>query len=156
MAGNAVPIFSRAGIISRSALLNSITALSTSNGAASTGVSGTTGEMILCATGDATNGSYIQRIRLRWVASAATTTTAVTARFYISTVSSGATTSANTTQIEEIVCGIQNAASVTVATFPYEIACNFVLPAGSFLLASVGAKPAANTELHVTVFGGNY
>jgi hypothetical protein len=112
--------------------------------------------MVVVATADATNGSYIQRIRLRWTASAATTTTAVTVRLYLSTVSSGATTSSNTYCIEEIVLGIQAAASVTIATFPYEIQCNYVLPAGSTILASVGAKPAANTEICMTAFGGNY
>jgi len=156
MAGNAAPIFSKAGIIGHTSVLNGITALATSNGAAATGVSALTGEMIVAATADVTNGSYIQRIRLRWVASAATTTTAVTVRLYISTVSSGATLSTNTKCFEEIVLGIQAAASVTIATFPYDIACNFVLPAGSTILASVGAKPAANTEIHITTYGGNY
>lgn len=156
MAANTNPIFSISGVLSRSSIVNGITALATSNGTAATGISGTTGEMILVATADATNGSYIQRIRLRWTGSAATSTTAVTVRLYVSTVSSGATTSSNTYCIEEIVMGVQNAASVTIATFPYDTTLNFILPAGSTLLASVGAKPAANTEICMTLYGGNY
>ena len=155
MAANTSPIFSLTGMVQRSSIVNGITALATSNGTAATGISGTTGEMVVVATG-ATDGSYLQRVRLRWTGSASTATTAVTVRFYVSTVSSGATTSSNTYCVEEVVMGVQTAASVTVATFPYDVPLNFILPSGSFLLASVGAKPAANTEICMTVYGGNY
>ena len=154
---NTSPIFSLTGLIQRSSIVSGITALATSNGTAATGISGTSGEMIVVATGDATNGSYLQRIRFRWTGSTSTSAaTSPVVRLYVSTVSSGATTSSNTYCIEEIVMGVQTAASATVATFPYDVALNFILPAGSFLLASVSAKPTANTEICMTVYGGNY
>ena len=156
MAGNINPIFSKAGLIGTADITNSATALVTSNGAAATGVTTATGEMFVCATADATNGSYINRIRLRWVASTPTATTATLVRLYISSVSSGATTSANTDCFEEVVMGIQNAANATAVTFPYDIPCNFVLPAGKTILASVHQKPAANTEIQIVTTGGNF
>ena len=156
MAANTSPIFSLTPLIQRSSITNSITALATSNGTAATGVSGTSGEMVVVATG-ATDGSYLQRLRLRWTGSTSTSAASgPVVRIYVSTVSSGATTSSNTYCIEEIVMGTQTAASATVATFPYDVPLNFILPSGSYLLASVSAKPTANTEICMTVYGGNY
>ena len=157
MAGpNTDPIWSRAGLMGTADITNAATALVTSNGAAATGVTTSTGEMFVLATADATNGSYLVRTRLRWVASTPTATTATVVRLYISTVSSGATTSANTDCIEEIVMGVQNAANATASTFPYDIIHGFILPAGKTLLASVHQKPATNTEIQCVTFGGNY
>ena len=155
MAANTTPIFSLTPLVQRSSITNSITALTTSNGTAATGISGTSGEMVVVATGGS-DGSYLQRLRLRWTASTPTATTATTVRIYVSTVSSGATTSSNTYCIEEVIMGIQNAANATAATFPYDIPLNFILPSGSYLLASVHQKPATNTEIAMTVYGGNY
>jgi hypothetical protein len=154
---NTAPIFSLTGMVQRSSITNAITALATSNGTAATGVTTTTGEMVVVATGDVTNGSYLQRLRLRWTGSTSTSAaSAPVVRIYVSTVNSGATTSSNTYCIEEIVMGTQTAASATAATFPYDVPLNFILPAGSYLLASVSAKPTANTEIAMTVYGGNY
>lgn len=158
MPANTLPIFSKAGLLGTADITNAATALATSNGAAASGVTGTTSaEMFLLATADATNGSYIDRVRLRWVASASTSAASgPVVRLYVSTVSSGATTSANTDCIEEVVMGTQTAASATAATFPYDIPCKFVLPAGKTLLLSVSAKPTANCEIQALCFGGNY
>jgi hypothetical protein len=156
MAANTSPIFSLTPLVQKSSITNSITALTVSNGTAATGVSGTTGEMVVVATGG-TDGSYLQRLRLRWTASAAATaTTATVVRLYVSTVSSGATTSSNTYCIEEVTMAVQTAASSSTATFPIDIPLNFILPSGSYLLASVHQKPAASTEVCMTVYGGNY
>ena len=156
MGANTDPIYSRNGLLGTADITNSATALTTSNGAASTGVTGAAGEMFVCATADATNGSYIANIRLRWVASAPTVTTTTVVRLYISSVSSGATTNLNTDCFEEITMGAQTAASASFSTYPYDIPCGFILPAGKTILASVHQKPAANTEIQVIVRGGNY
>ena len=156
MPANINPIYSKAGLINSVSIPNGITALTTSNGAASTGVSALTGEMVLCFTADATNGSYVQRIRLRQVASTSTTFGANTLRLYISSVSSGATTSANTNLFEEIAIPSQAAAHATTVTFPIDIPCGFVLPAGKTILASMQAKPTANCELVVQTYAGQY
>lgn len=157
MAGpNTDPIWSKTGLLGAAVITNSATALTTSNGAASTGITTASGEMFVCATADATNGSYIANIRLRWAASTPTATTATLVRLYISSVSSGATTSANTDCFEEIAMGVQNAANASTATFPYDIPCGFILPAGKTILASVHQKPATNTEIRIVVRGGNY
>jgi hypothetical protein len=75
---------------------------------------------------------------------------------YTSSVSSGATTSANTDCFEEIAVPVQTAASSTAATYPIDVPCKFILPAGKTILASVHTKPAANTEIQITAFAGNY
>jgi hypothetical protein len=155
MAANTLPIFSKAGLIGIANILSTSTVLASSNGASATGVTGT-GPFFLLVTADATNGSYLDRVRLRWVASTPTATTAVMVRLYTSTVSSGATTSANTDCIEELAMGVQNAANASTTTFPYDIPLKFVLPAGKTLLASVHQAPAASTEIQIVVFGGNY
>ena len=156
MAGNINPIYSKAGAVTTVSIPNGITALVTSNGAATTGVNALTGEMVLCFTADATNGSYIQKIRLRPVASTATTQGANTVRLYISSVTSGATTAANTVCFEEIAWASQAAANASTVPFFVDIPCNFILPAGKTILASVQSKPTANTEIAIITYAGNY
>jgi hypothetical protein len=156
MAANTLPIFSKAGVVTTVSIPNGIALLVTSNGVATTGVTGLTGEMVLCFTADATNGSYIQKIRLRPVASVATTQAANTIRLYISSVSSGATTAANTTCFEEIAWGSQAAANASTVPFYVDVPCGFILPAGKTILASVQSKPTASTEIAVITYAGNY
>jgi hypothetical protein len=112
--------------------------------------------MVLLLTAG-TNGSYLNRIRFHAAATAASTsTTASMHRLFLSTQSSGATTSANTTLIGELAAASQTAASPTAATFPLEYALGFYIPSGISLLWSMHAAAAANTLWHATVFAGDY
>ena len=99
----------------------------------------------------------MDRIRLAPAASvAATATTATVARFYISSVTSGATTNANTFLIAEVACPAQTADQTTTAISAIDIPLGFVLPAGWTLLMSMHHAAAANTSWGAVVFGGDY
>lgn len=118
---------------------------------------GTIGTDMLLAFTAGTNGAKIDRIRLAPAASvAATATTATVARFYISSVTSGATTNANTFLFAEVACPAQTADQTTTATSAIDIPCGFVLPAGWTLLMSMHHAAAASTSWGAVVFGGDY
>lgn len=147
---NAVPGFTKNGVCGRVAL-----------GAANTNSDGTgnltTPTMYNLVAADATNGTYIDFIRTMPVASAASTaTTATVIRFYISSISSGATTNADTFCIGEVAVPAITADSPTVANNPIDFVCQFRLPAGTYLHCSTHAVAAANTKWEVTAWGGDF
>ena len=88
MAANSNPRFTKIGKIS-SVLVTAANTSSQGGGTVAT-------DIFLAFTADSTNGSFVERVRLIPTATAATTTTASVARVFVSSVASGATTSANT------------------------------------------------------------
>jgi len=151
MAANTAPIFTDIPVIGSGVWTASLTANTTSTGASTIG---TTSLLIFSA---GTDGSYINRIRMSPAASAAATaTTASVARFYISTVNSGATTAANTFLFAEVACPAQTADQTTTATNFIEIPCGFYIPTTYYLLMSMHHAAAASTQWNCIVFGGNY
>lgn len=152
MAANTSPIFSDSPNVSNGIWTSSLTANTKSDG---TGTIGT--DMVLVFTANATDGSFVNRIRFTPSASvAATATTASVIRVYYSTVGSGATARTNTFLIAEIAVPAQTADQTTTATNFYEIPLGFGMPAGSFLHFSMHHAAAANTSWQATCFGGNY
>jgi hypothetical protein len=151
MAANTAPIFTDVPVIGAGAWTNSLTANTTSTGASTIGTS----SLLLFTAG--TDGSYINRIRLTAAGStAATATTATVARFYISTVASGATTNANTYMFAEVALPSQTTDQTTTATNYVEVPCGFYIPSGYYILGSMHHAAAANTQWTILVFGGNY
>lgn len=120
--------------------------------------SGTIGADIFKAfTADATNGGYVSDIRFSPFASvAATATTATVLRIYLSSVTSGVTTSSNTWLIQEIAAPSQTADQTTVSTNALSFAINRAIPPGYTILVSAHHAPAANTGWQCVVFGGKY
>jgi hypothetical protein len=103
------------------------------------------------------NGSFVWRVRINPVASAAgTATTATVGRVFYSTVTSGATTNANTFLIGEVALPSVTADSASAATNPIEIIINMAIPTGSFIHVTTHAAPAASTLQQFTVIGGDY
>jgi hypothetical protein len=150
MAANTAPIWSLSPSISG---CNFTVANTNSDG------TGTIGTNIFKAfTADATNGSYVSRIRLACVGTTAgTNTTATVLRVYICSVSSGATTpGTNCWLFTEIAQAIQTTDSASAATYQPEIPLNFALPAGYTILVSTHVVSVANTFYQATVYGGNY
>jgi hypothetical protein len=149
MAGNSDPLFSKAGKIGAVA----VTAANTSSQGG-----GTIGTNIFLAfTADATNGSFVREVRFMPAATAAgTATTATVARVFISSVTSGATTSSNTHLFADIALGSQTADSTTSGTFPVIVLMNIALPPNYTILVTNHAAPAANTHWKCTVVGGDY
>ena len=148
MPANSDPIFTKNGKIG-SVL---VTAANTSSQGG--GTIGTT--IFLAFTADATNGSFVQRVRLIPTATAATTTTATVARVFVSTVASGATTSANTYLVAEITLPAIAADNASTAVQPFDVPLGFALPASGTILITTHAAPAANTAWRAVVIGGDY
>lgn len=149
MAANNDPIYSRVGKLGHVA----VTAANTSSQGG--GTVGT--DIFLAFTADATNGSFVRDIRLSATASAAATaTTATVARIFISTVTSGSTTSSNTHLFAEVALASQTADQTTSATYPVVVPMNIALPPGYAILVTNHAAPAANTQWKVVTTGGDY
>jgi hypothetical protein len=148
MAGNASPQFTKNGAIG-SVL---ITAANTSSQGA--GTIGT--DIFLVDTADATNGSFVDTLRFIPTATAPTTTTATVARVFLSSVPSGATTSANTFLVAEVTLPAIAADNATTAVFPFDVPLNLRVPAGWTILVTTHAAPAANSAWRALVIGGDY
>lgn len=116
----------------------------------------TTPTMFLVATAGA-NGSYLDFLRQMATASAAgTATTATVHRFYLSTISSGATTNANTFLFKEYAVPSVSADSASLAQNEIDVPCGFWVPANMTILASTHSAPAANTAWIILPFGGDF
>ena len=118
---------------------------------------GTIGTDILLAFTAGSSGSWIDRIRINPVGStAATATTATVARVYTSTVTSGATTNANTNLWQEKACPAQTTDQTTTATVPVDFDAGFRLEANATILFSMHHAAAANTSWDITVIASDY
>jgi len=141
MAGNTTPIFSRIGAIGG---IGSTT-LATVSAADYTGT-GT--QNISVFTSDATNGGFVQRIRLKAIG----TNVAAVARIYINNGSTNGT-AANNVFYGEISLPATTAAT-TAATVDVDYPLNIALPAGYKLYVGLGATVAAGWV--ATVVAGAY
>lgn len=118
---------------------------------------GTIGTDLWKAFTSGANGSYLQKVRFNPTASAAATALAATTlRIFLSSVGSGATTTANTFLYQEIAAAAQTADQTTVATFPLEVPMLLAIPSGWFVLLSTHIANNANTAWIGTVYGGDY
>lgn len=118
---------------------------------------GTIGTDMLLAFTAGTLGSFIDRIRMHPVGgTAATATTATVGRFYFSTVTSGATTAANTQLWQEVACPSQTVDQTTTATVPIEIPVSIRLAPNETILFSMHHAAAANTAWQVHVLAMDY
>lgn len=148
MPANSDPIFTKNGKIG-SVL---VTAANTSSQGG--GTIGT--DIFLAFTADATNGSFVQRVRLIPTATTPTTTTATVARVFISSVTSGTTTSANTYLWDELTLPAVAADNASAAVMEFDILLGFALPASYTILITNHAAPAANTAWRAVVVAGDY
>lgn len=151
MAANTAPIFTDVPLVGAGVWTSSLTANTKSDGAGTIGT-----DMVKLLTAGA-DGSFINRIRLSPAAStAATSTTASVAKFYISTVSTGATTRDNTFPFAEVSVASQSADNATTGVTYFEVPCGFYIPTGYYIHFSMHHAAAANSSWTAIVFGGNY
>lgn len=150
---NTAPVYSKIGKIAAN-----ISALITAVATNLYDAAGTIGtDIYLLFTADATNGSFVQRIRVKYVSNSTTASVACVLKIFISTQTSGATTNANTWLYDEIVLPTTGALTTTVAQVSYDIPLGFALPAGYALLAKITvAQTNANSGWVCTVIGGDY
>lgn len=151
MAANTAPIFTETPVLARGVWLPATTANTTSTGVMTIGTSGI---LLLSAGAD---GTFLNRVRFTPGASAAATnTTASVHRLYLSTVSSGATTSSDTSLIAEIAAPVMSADNATAGVQSLDIPLGFPIPSGTHLLWTMHHAAAANTSWQAVVIGGNY
>ena len=138
MAGNNDPIYSRVGAIGQTTGITS--AQNTYDGA---GANDT-----LVFTADATNGSFVQRLRFK----AKGTNVATVARIYINNGSAN-TTAANNVFYGELSLPATTASAAS-STGDFDYPLNFALPAGWKLYVGLGTAVAAGWT--VSTIAGNY
>lgn len=138
MAGNNDPIYSRVGAIGQTTGITS--AQNTYDGA---GANDT-----LVFTADATNGSFVQRLRFK----AKGTNVATVARIYINNGSAN-TTAANNVFYGEVTLPATTA-SATASTGDFDYPMNFALPAGWKIYVGLGTAVAAGWT--VSTIAGHY
>lgn len=147
MAANLYPIYPKTPDVDAVA----ITAANTSSQGG-----GTIGTDIFLLKTAPADGMIVRRIRFVPTATAQTATTATVARVFLSTQSSGATTSANTHLWAEVALASQTADSSTAAVSPIEIALDTPVPSGFSVLVTNHAAPAANTQWKAILIGSDY
>ncbi|MDI1345261.1 MAG: hypothetical protein PSV22_14335 [Pseudolabrys sp.] len=152
MPQNTLPIFTKVPEVVGSIWTSSLTANTKSDG---TGTIAT--DMVKAFTGDATNGSFVNKLRFTPSASfASTATTASVIRVYASTIASGATTRADTFLIGEFAVAAQTADVPTSAVNFFEFPINAAIPANATILWSMHHAAAANTSWQCVAFAGDY
>ena len=145
---NTAPIFAKDGAIG-SAL---VTAANTDSEG-----SGTIGTDIFVAfTADATNGSYVERVRWIPTATTPTTTTPTVGRIFLSSRTSGPTTSANTFLFQEVALAALSADNSTTPNNFYDIVLGFALPPGWTILVTNHLAPAAGSAWRALTIAGDY
>lgn len=144
MPGNNDPIYSKEGEVAN----NLTTGMNQLVLAAAPDYTGIDADVSLIFTADATNGSYVQRIRFK----AGGTNIATVARIYINNGSTPATATNN--QFYGEVSLPATTAIATAATVEIDYPMNFALPAGFRLYFGLGTAVAAGWV--ASVIGGNY
>lgn len=133
MAANNLPIFSRLGDVSK----DGTTGMGALVTAAAADYTGAGANNVLVWTADASNGGFIQRVRLK----AGGTNIATVMRFYFNN------GSANTSATNNVFCGEislpATTASATAATIDIDYPFNIAVPAGFRLYAGLGTAVAA-------------
>lgn len=142
MAANQNPIYSRAPDVQW------INAIVTANATLDI----TSGTTYLVFTADATNGGFVNEIRVK--ASPANNTAATVMRVWLNNGSTVGTI-ANSSFITEITIAATTATS-TAALPDYVIPINRALPAGYKIYLTIGTAPGGSGQFSATAFGGKY
>jgi len=138
-APNIDPIFTRSADIQWTNIPSGTTANTALDG---------TGTVFSCFTADATNGGFVQAIRIK----APTTSTPTVIRFFLNNGSTNATAS-NNSLLDEMT--LPTITGTNVASTPiYEIPVNRALPAGYKINACYGTSVTG--AVYITTFGGKY
>ena len=150
---NINPIFSRISSLSGSALITS-TASTNPYDISGTGI-GT--DIYLAFTSDSTNGSFVQRVRFKYVASATTTSVATVMRVWISSVSTGVPTLGTQAWFwDEIALPATGALTTTTVSPVYDMAFGIALPPSYSILCKTTVSQSASTGWQATVIAGAY
>lgn len=151
MPANNAPIHPRAPRAPSVQIPVSATALARTDGV------GTVGTDLFLLDTAAADGTYYRHIAIKATATAAaTSTTATVIRLFLSSVSSGATTAANTHLIAEIQIPAVSAANATGTTPDFILPLNMALAAGQTLLVGSSVTPGASVAFKCVAVCGDY
>lgn len=150
MAQNQSPIFTKIPVVSFGTLTGNI-GLTRSDGVGTIGT-----DIFKMFTADATDGSFVSKVRICAAATTSTSMTASVIRIYISSITSGATTAADTVLYAEVAVAALAAAHTSNATNYYEVPFNIALPPSYTILASIDDNLAANTRWQFLTIAGDY
>jgi hypothetical protein len=148
MALNNDPVFTRIADI-QFAATNPITAAMTAGNISA--YNGTDANAVLIYTADATNGNFVNRIRLKCGAITGTSAASVM-RFWVNNGSTNGTAANNGYIGEQALPAVVVSASAITAEIDYIV--NVPLPPGYRIYAGLGT--AVTTGWHVVVIGGKY
>jgi hypothetical protein len=151
IASNTDPIYSKASDVQGSALITTAASVVYD-------ISGTIGtDIYKIFTADATNGGFVQRIRLKYAGNSTTTSNAAVMKIWLSTVSSGTPTIGTQAWfLDEIALPATGTLTTTATNAVYDIPLNFALKAGQHLLAKITVSQPANFGWMAVVIGGAY
>lgn len=133
MAGNVTPIYSRVGDVST----NGTTGMGQSFLAAANDYTGIGANNVLIWTADATNGGYIQRIRMKPIG----TNVSTVMRFFLNNGSTNGTATNNSFYGEISLPATTISATAALVDIDYPL--NMALPAGFRIYAGLGTAVAA-------------
>jgi hypothetical protein len=148
MSGNASPIWTKNGHIG--------SILVTAGNTSSQGGGTIATDIFKAFTSDSTNGSLIKIARWIPTATAPTLMTASVGRLFLSSVTAGATTSANTFLIDEVVLPAIAADNAATAVSWFDRLLNYPIDPGWTLLATNHVAPGAGTAWRLVAIGGDY
>lgn len=117
---------------------------------------GTGADVQLVFTADATDGSFLRKIRAQPLStSGSTTTSAASLRLYWNNGNSVGTGTNNVLAYDFLLAAIPVSTTGTVGVVGYEYVINEQIPAGYKVYAGITAM-AANTQWNVIAYGGEY
>jgi len=152
MPANTDPIYSKIGDVQEAAaaLIQAVNA-SLYNAAGTIGT-----DVYKIWTADATNGGYLQKIRVKYCANATTTSVACVMKFFVTAAASGATTDANCFLIDEIAIPATGVLTAIATNPSYDVPMGFALPAGWSIVAKITAAQPASCGFAAVGIGGKY
>jgi len=151
MAANIDPIYSRLGDVQSTTSLISAVASVLYNGSGTIGT-----DVYKVWTADATNGGFLQRVRVKYVANATTASNACVMKFFLTSASSGAVTDATCWFYDEIAIPTTSTLTTTAANVAYDMPFNFALPAGWSVAVKITVAQPASCGFIATGIGGKY
>lgn len=120
-------------------------------------ISGTIGtDIYKIYTADATEGSFVQRVRFKYFANGTTTSVAATMRVWISSTTSGTPTISTSAFFDEIALPATGALSTTTQIPCFDVPFNVWLPPSYTILCKITVSQSANTGYSACVVAGKY
>ena len=153
MPGNVLPIYSKASDVqANTALLANVVAASLYD------FSGTIGtDVFKVFQADATNGGYVERVRIRYVSNGTTSSVSCVIKLFISSIASGSPAATNTWFFDEVGFPATGVLTTTAPNQGFDIPFGFALPLGYTILAKhTVAQTNATSGFQLTCVAGKY